>query len=227
MARKDPITSPAGRALYPKLTEPDTKFKDAGEYSVKLLLPEVDALPILNECLEIQKAAIEEEFERVQAEKPKMNPEKIREGIKLGNIPVKPHTDPESGEETGEYILTFKMVASGVSRKTGKPWARKPVIFDAKGKPIKNPSSIQIWSGSILKVAYITDPFSKPATGVGVTLRLEAVQIIKLVSGGQRDAAGYGFGEEEDGYSYQEEAEDGSPFVPAIDDEDTSGESDF
>lgn len=30
------ITTPFGEAIYPKLTEPDTKFKAEGEYSTKL-----------------------------------------------------------------------------------------------------------------------------------------------------------------------------------------------
>lgn len=226
MAKNDLIVSPAGRALYPKLTEPDTKFKEAGEYSVKLILPEADAMPLLAKCREMQQQAVEEELEKQIAKNPKMNPEKIREKIKLADLPVKPHEDPETGEETGDYVVTFKMTASGVSRKTGKEWTRRPALFDAKGKPVKNPDKLQIWSGSVLKVAYNADPFCT-AIGAGVSLRLEAVQIIELVSGGQRDAAGYGFGEE-DGYSHEETAENsGDPFAGCGDDDSAAAESDF
>lgn len=197
MAKKDPLTSPAGRALYPKLTEPDTKFKPEGEYSVKLLLTEAEAAPILKLCEDMQEQAALDEV-KAQAEKGK----KIKaEKIKRADLPVKPYEDPESGEETGEYVVTFKKKASGVSRKTGKSWSGKVALFDAKAKPIKG-DNLQIWSGSVLKVSYSPEPFCT-AIGAGVTLRLEAVQILELVSGGQRDASGYGFGAEENGYSHE------------------------
>lgn len=53
-------------------------------------------------------------------------------------------------------------------------------------------------------MAYTLEAFST-ALGIGCSCRLEAVQIIKLVSGGQKDAAGYGFGAEDSGFVGQEE----------------------
>jgi hypothetical protein len=40
-------TTPKGRALWPRLNEPDTKFKEEGEYSVKLILPADKAEPLM------------------------------------------------------------------------------------------------------------------------------------------------------------------------------------
>ena len=229
MAKKDFIISPAGRALYPKLKDPDTKFKPAGEYSVKLILSEADALPILEMCKRIQQEAFDAEFEKQRSDKPKMNPDKIREGIKLANLPVKPYEDPETGEETGNYQVTFKMNATGIARKTGKPFTRCPVLFDARNKLIDR-MKIDVGSGSILKVGYTAAPFSKPATGTGVSLRLEAVQVLELTSWGQRDASAFGFEADEDGYSYdaKDDGDDsGFPFVGDDGEDTTPGASDF
>ena len=46
--KRDKVTvvkgvTPAGEALYPRLTEPDTKFNPEGMYSVKLKLPSDDS----------------------------------------------------------------------------------------------------------------------------------------------------------------------------------------
>lgn len=226
MAKNTTSISPAGRALYPKLTEPDTKFKEEGEYSVKLLLSASEAAPILEQCRIAQEEAIEEEVKKQKTEKPKMSEDKIRSSIKKAELPVKPHEDPETGEETGDFQATFKMKASGVSRKTGKAWTRRPALFDAGNKPI-DPSGVEIWSGSILKVAYTPTPFCT-AIGAGVTLRMEAVQVIKLESG-QRKAEDYGFGEEDGGYSYSPSSSD-APFgesASASGDDGDNGESDF
>ena len=207
MAKRTYQISPAGRALFPKLKDADTKFKPEGEYVVRLILSEDDAAPLLAMCEEMQGQAAEEEFQKQREAKPKMKPEKIREGIKMADLPVKKYEDPETGEETGEYQATFKMTASGVSKKTGKPWTRRPALFDALNKPV-DPKTVDVWTGSILKVSYNPDPFCT-AIGAGVSLRLEAVQIIDLVSGGARDASDYGFAADEEGYAHEDS---GSPF---------------
>src|SRR5699024_3019131 len=88
----------------------------------------------------------------------------------------------------------------------GRRWNRKPQFFDAKGKPmLKVPD---IWGGTVGKVSFsfVTDGYFIPGTGAcGISLQLEAVQIIDLVSAGQRSADDYGFGEEE-GYEHDDEA---------------------
>ena len=210
MTKQDTLISPAGRAIFPKLTEPDTKFKEEGEYSVKLLLTEAEAAVIREKCEAVRQQAFDEQFEKIRSEKPKMSAEKIRESIKLAELPIKPYEDPDTGEETGEYQVNFKMRASGVSKKTGKHWTRRPLIFDAQNNPIK-PDGLEIWSGSVLKVAYELAPFCTAALGAGVSIRLIGVQIIELVSGSARDAASLGFEKEESGYTHTTPGS-GSPF---------------
>ena len=229
MAKQDTFTSQAGRALFPKLTEPDTKFKEEGEYSVKLILTAAEAAPIRERCEAIRQQAFDERFEEIRSEKPKMSAEKIRESIKLADLPIKPYEDPDTGEETGEYQVNFKMKASGVSKKTGKEWTRRPLIFDAQNNPV-NPDGLEIWSGSVLKVAYTLSPFCTAALGAGVSIRLLGVQIIELVSGNARDAASLGFEKEESGYTHTAPG-NGSPFDSGSNDgedgDDESSEEDF
>ena len=226
MAKTETFTSPAGKALYPKLQVPDTKFKPEGEYSVKLLLSEAEAARILEQCEAAQEEAFQKKFEEEQAKKPKMKAEKIAAEIKRAPLPVKPHTDPETGDETGEWTAFFKTKASGVSKK-GEKWERKFALFDAKAQGISGKLA-PIWSGSVLKVSYSVDPFCT-AIGAGCTLRIQAVQILQLKSGGARDAGEYGFGAEDDGYSYSpaDDAYDDTADAPFDADAADAGQEDF
>lgn len=224
--KKDTFTSPAGKAIYPKLQEADTKFKPEGEYSVKLILSEAAAARILEQCEAAQEEAFQEEFEKQQAKKPKMKAEKIAAEIKRAPLPVKPYEDPETGEETGEWVVLFKTKASGINKK-GEKWERKVPLFDAKAQPISGKLA-PIWSGSVLKVSYSVDPFCT-AIGAGVTLRIQAVQVLELKSGGTRDAGEYGFDAEEDGYSYTpvDDTYDDAADAPFDADAADAGQEDF
>ena len=59
-----------------------------------------------------------------------------------------------------------------------------------------------------MKVAYVLSPFST-AIGVGVSLRLEAVQVLERREWGSRDASAFGFGDEE---GFEAEENTGSVF---------------
>lgn len=217
MADKKPknpeFTTPRGTFVFPKLTEPDygnEKFpKPDGEYSVNLRLSVADAeefvesklRPHLNAAL----AAAREEFDKL--------PVGTRKKLKdiTENDLYRVEYDKETEEETGYVLFKFAMKASGKT-KAGKEWSRKPAIFDAKGKKMTKVPSI--WGGTEGKVSFEARPYFIPGTGAaGLKLALNAVQIINLVSGGGRDAEGYGFGEE-DGYEYDESdaADDDSGF---------------
>jgi|HigsolmetaAR202D_1030399.scaffolds.fasta_scaffold04708_6 Protein of unknown function (DUF2815). len=189
--------SPKGVFSYPRLTEPDTKFKDEGEYSVFLILDK-DSPEAKKLMAQIDAAAAE------SLKEAKANAKNAAEAKKWETkyLPYTDVEDEETGEPTGQIKVKFTMKASGVNKKTGKPWTRKPAIFDAKGKPITG--DIKIGGGTIGKVSYEIIPYA-PTTQVGasVKLGLEAVQIIELREWGERSADSYGFGEE-DGYSHDE-----------------------
>lgn len=184
--------TPRGIAVYPKLTTPDTKFKAQGEYSVKLRL-EADAF---DDALLEKLAAIRDGF----VEETKQALIDKKQGAKAKSLKVRDilaeETDKETGEPTGKLLFKAKMVASGVSKKDGRLWTRKPTIFDSKGKKL-DPLP-QIWGGSELKIAVEAVPYYTPKDNeVGLAFYLSAVQVLKLVAGGGESASDFGFGEEE------------------------------
>jgi hypothetical protein len=190
--------TPVGTVVFSHLTEPDYTFAKEGSYNVKLRLSESDAMPLLDKAREL----IDEELQSAKAAcKTKLEVSKLK---MAEDLPIRAELD-ENAEPTGFYILGAKMAASGVT-KTGKEWTRKPVIYDARGKALDT-SSLSIWSGSEIRVAYAMRAFNVPSLGIGVSLRLEAAQIIKLVSGTVKSAEGYGFTVVEDGYAAEPEPE--------------------
>lgn len=192
-------TSPKGVAVYPWINRPDTKFKNEGEYSVRLRVPTDEAQELIK--------AINEKYVESQAEAKKANPKKT---VKKAPLPYTDELD-DNGEKTGNTLFKFTLKAK-VTPKSGEPFTQSPKIFDAKGK-LCNP---QIGGGSVLKVSFQIVPYNAPI-GAGVTLRFNAVQVIELVAFiGGKDAGGYGFGAE-DGYD-AEDVED--PEMP------TGGDSD-
>jgi hypothetical protein len=193
------FVSPKGTFRYPSLTSPDygnDQFpKPAGEYKVQLILTEEEAQPLLAKLQPLYDAAIAEGKE-------KFKELKVEQRKKLGTLKendlYQVEYDQKTEEPTGNFIFKFTMAASGTNKKTGDAWTRKPAVFDAKGSPLKNPPAI--WGGTQGKVSFEAAPYFIPGTGAaGLKLRLNAAQIIDLVSGGAKDAGAFGFGSE-DGY---------------------------
>jgi hypothetical protein len=215
MADKKPknfsSTTPKGTFRYPALDKPDygnEQFpKPNGSYKVQLILSQEAAEPLLAKLQPIFDKAIADgkvEFSKLKVEARK----KLKE-LQVNDL-FTPEYDKETEEETGNIIFKFEMAASGKNQK-GETWSRKPAIFMASGKPmLKVPP---IWGGTEGRVSFEAAPYFIPGTGAaGLKLRLSAVQIIDLVSGGQRDAGAYGF-EAEEGYEASEAAaEDDTPF---------------
>jgi hypothetical protein len=136
MAQKNPrFTSPRGVAVYPHLTSPDTKFKDEGEFHTKLRVPADAAAATVKQ--------IDAEIAKIAAETKK---EKKLKTVKMSPAPY------SVDDETGDVTFTFKMKASGISKKTNKPWERTPTFFDAKGNVLVE--APKIGGGSTLRVNY-------------------------------------------------------------------------
>lgn len=195
---KERLTTPAGEAKYPRLNTPDTKWKKEGQYKVTLVLDESDpkVTKFLSEIRRAEKAAVAEA---------QRNPKNKK--LKLVSV-VREHTDKEGNVIEGKVEVTFKTTASGV-RDDGTKWERKIRMFDAKG----HPTEAKVGSGSTIKVSYTMDTYATTLAGIGLSLYLEAVQILELVEfKGEADAGDYGFGEEEgsfeaDGAEFAEDAD--------------------
>lgn len=204
----------SGVAVYPKVNTPDTKFKAEGHYTARTRLDENFSDELMAKLLKLR----DDKYDLVVAginDKsigPKWNPKERTSklaALKKADVGATAETDKQ-GEETGYFLLTPKMVASGVSKRDKKPWARSPKIFDSKNKIMKLVP--KIFGGTEWKVAVEAKAYFAPGTKdappvVGVTYYLDAIQILKLVKAGDRTAESYGFGEEEGGYEGEQEEE--------------------
>lgn len=207
MSKKEKLpsfVSPKGTFRYPALVTPDYGTKDFpkedGEYKVQLILTEAEAQPLIEKLQPLYDAAISEGEEKFKGLK-------VEQRKKLGSLKANDlyaiEYDQETEEPTGNVIFKFTMRASG-KKKDGTTWNMKPAIFDAKGTPMKEPPAI--WGGTVGKISFEAAAYFIPGTGsAGLKLRLNAAQIIDLVSGGGKDAGAFGFGEEE-GYEAEDSA---------------------
>jgi len=184
------FVSPKGIAIWPKLTVPDTKFKEDGEYTVRLAYTPSD------KGVQAFLDDLQARFDQfVEETKDALGPAKAKK-LKL-NDPFTEEADDE-GNETGRVLVKFKANAQ-YKNKQGQVVKRTLRIFDAKGNPLASPPNIG--NDSVLKISYSVGTYSTPQ-GSGITLYINAVQIVELVEygAGGGDAKAYGFGEE-DGYT--------------------------
>ena len=169
------IALPLGRAMYPALKTPDTKFNDLGIYKANVSVPHKEATATMSKLTEI--------FKSHTGKAPN----------KAENTMWKLETDDETGEETGNVI--FKVTVKNVRRRDGELWDRKPKQFDSKMKPV----NLDPYGGTEMYVSasvYAWDAAGKK----GVSLQPMAVQIISLVERSAGSGESYGFQEQEGGY---------------------------
>lgn len=207
MAKKEyePLLTPSGIAVYPHLNRPDV-YKDPNtnvsgkpQYKVNLSLTQEEATPLITKIEEAKKTALA------------MIPKDKKQ--KESDAPYYNELDSE-GQETGRVIFKFKMNAE-INTKDGRKIDIAPKLFDAKGVLLNECDDI--WGGSILRVSAELVPYYVAAVGAGVSLRLKAVQIIELKTGGGADASSYGFSATE-GFTAPTETTTSSEF--SDDDED-------
>ena len=180
------IVTPIGIAQYPWLSSPDTKFSEVGDYKTNLILSKKGAQDVISMI-----DTAREESVKLGAEK--SNGKKVEQAYP----PYYDEVD-DDGKPTGNVILKLKCKAK-VTTKSGESFENKPTLFDAKGKPMLN---VNVWGGSELKVSAELIQYFTSMVGAGVSMRLRAAQIIKLIEGGS-NSSGYGFKEEE-GYEHSE-----------------------
>jgi hypothetical protein len=202
------IRTAVGVTKYCWLNEPRLKFqsKTETEYQCTLILPpdakarltqvdgaaqEVDLFPYLDrvadEAFNSGKAAALESCKTPKAKK---------EFVHTRSVCYDEEVNDDS-EPTGNYELRAKR-ASTRKNKKGEAEPVKLDFFDAAGTKLTNPPTV--FSGSEVKLSLLVNPFENVAGKSGVGVRILAVQIIKLKSGGSRSASDYGFDGEE-GYT--------------------------
>lgn len=196
MSDKRTYITPIGTAFFPHLRTPEEFEGNEIGYTCKIILSKEETDNLENFLLkELEAAKQSEEFK----------------GKKWSSEP-----SMGTGEtKDGETYFKFKKKASYVSKKTREVVHTTVPIFDSKGKPL--PKDIEIGNGSRVRVAYSILPFHMSKVNNGLSLRLEAVQVIELRQYGA-NAENFGFKEEE-GYSAPEQ--ESSVF------DDGAGEGDF
>lgn len=182
-----------GKAIYPHLRTPDMfEGNDLG-FTIRLM-PSVEDAQKFEEFLlrELDKAAALPEFAGKRLNAP---------NALIGMSETK----------EGDTVFKFK-TKSSYRTKSGDIMNRVVPIYDSQGKPL--PKNVDIGHGSIVKVAFSIQPYYKTKTIRGLTLYLNAVQVLELVERGDGDAASFGFGAEEGGYV--------APAVPNEDEDEIS-----
>lgn len=177
------VTSPLGRARYPKITRADTKFYKEGEYKVDLII-EKDKAESFVKKIKAAQAKAKKDFPKAK---------------KMAALPIKNEVD-EDGNETGNVIIKFK--TRNRLTKKGTIWDRKPVVFDkfgqrlgvlANGEPDED---FYVGGGSLIKVSAELFPCEVKGE-LFVGLQMVAVQVQELNSGAGR-AEDFGFDVEDD-----------------------------
>lgn len=163
------INTPVVTAVYPHLTEPDTKFDPEGVYRTKFSLPADEAADLIAKLEGIRDAFAEEQDA------------KIRKTYTIADV-CEVELDDE-GDETGNVIFTAKMKAK-VTTKAGKTFEQAPALFDSANNRLET-DGLKLWGGSKLRINADVVPYAMASSKqIGVSLRLKAVQIVELVSGG-------------------------------------------
>ena len=172
------ITTPKGKAVWPRIDTPDTKFDEDGVYSCKLHVSEGDF-----------KA-----FEAIV--KPQLDAAYAAECSRQGKDKVRmAASSPLRINDDGDYEIYAKQKAK-VHTKSKGTLEFTIAAVDSQGKKIEMP---KIGSGSTLKMAVEVNTWFVPSQGFGYTLRLRAVQVLDLIEYGGGSSS-FGFGAEADGY---------------------------
>jgi hypothetical protein len=198
--------SPRGVAVYPKLNKAD-EYKGKVTFNTKLRLdlgkPGVEDFvkKVTEQHVAALAAAKAELTEKAAAESDPKKKRKIADALgalEAGPNPVRAVTLEDGTDSPNLVELTFKMPATKKDRTTGAELPQRPDLYDATGKTKIDPLKVAVWGGSELKVAGFFMPYYNPATNsAGVSMRMTAVQILKLVTSGNGDP---GF-EAEEGYT--------------------------
>ncbi len=221
-AKRMKIISPIGLAQFPKLNTPDTKFNSKGVYECSLVLDPNDedadwmlegkpAKGVQN-FLNLLDSCADKGFEesKVEFKESKKNAKtKAKRDAKFDverRDPYDIEVDDE-GVETGLVIVKTRTNASyekELADGTTTTIKTRPGLFDARGKPF----DVDIWGGTKLRLQFSLSTYVMLANSdAGASKRLNAAQVLSLVSSGGGDAQSYGFGVVDGGYEAPEATE--------------------
>lgn len=188
-------TSPKGEALFASVVNVDYGTEQypnpKGGYKLTLALESAAADKLrgmLAEEIDMARNIAEDKFRELKPATRK----------KLGNMTFNELGVEEYDKDdqpTGRILFRFKTSAF-YEKRDGTKMQRKVPLFDSMMQPVllkEEPGN-----GSLVRVAFTCAPYFVEGQGAGgLSLYLDAVQIIKLNLFGGRSASDYGFGEED------------------------------
>jgi hypothetical protein len=185
------LNSPVGIAQYAYLEVPDFEYNSKGDWKVKLFFdPADEEVTVMTDIMDSLLADALEYFTKA-AKTPK-----DKKAVRLSeNTPYYTETDDED-EPTGRIYINPKSIASGTTSE-GEDWKREMPIFDAQGQKIEE--KLNIGNGTSMCVNLTLRAYYNKQSGVGLSLRLGAVQIVdlKAYTGGINTAEDAGFKSQE------------------------------
>lgn len=214
--KKVRLTTPIGTAKFPWLTTPDTKWDPEGKYKVTLLLDPQEH----SDFLELLDKIADESYQAIIADLEKQG--KVVQAKQAQRKALYEDEYDQEGNPTGLVEVKFSSNTS-YTRKDGTKVDIKPALFDAQGQSLDN--TIAIWGGSQIRVNFTPASYYMPSTKVaGTTLRINAVQVIELVTSGGGSADAYGFSVVEGGFTLSDEENYSDHYDTNDDDDDGSME---
>lgn len=194
------IVTPAGIAKFPRLNKPETEVNgqtlDKPRFKVTLIMDEADeGVAAFKADLDKRHAAAIAAAEK----KKKADPKRAKKQLVI-NPPYRDHLDEDGNPVEGKFEITAKTSAE---KEDGTPKTIR--MFDGKGKPAK----ANIGGGSKLQLN-VTPGAYDSNLGAGLSLYLNAVQILSLEEFSGGNAKSFGFGEHQDGYEGSDDSSAGS-----------------
>lgn len=186
-------TTAVGELAIGYITEPSKEYDERGQYFIRLKFPAESKeakrlIKLIDEAAQIAYDMAQERITNV-SERKKLK----RADPSYGMV------EDAEGNETGEVYFNFKRRAVRYD-KQGEEKPVKLPVFDSLGQPVET-EGLDIWGGSEIAVAFKLIPFYTAGVGVGVSHRIEAVQIVKVVSAGSRTAEEFGFTKHEGAFN--------------------------
>lgn len=196
---KQSFTTPKGTLLFASIKEIDYGTEDypckEGRFKVTLSLPKKEAKVLLGKLeaeIDNAKEAAQEAFEDLKPQTRK----KLGE-MRFNDVAQEEYDADEN--PTGNYRFVFRTSAF-YKTKDGTEKKKTVPVFDSLNQPVKLPD--EIGNGSIGRIAFTVSPYFVEGTGVGgLSLYLNAIQLVDYQRPGERSAEAYGFEvDEEDGF---------------------------
>lgn len=183
------VVTPKGTAKSAFLVKPSKKFKEEGEYSVRLILEK-------NEANKKFMAELNNQLKQAVSQQKSAHPELSGKVVSKDDMSF-------GTDEDGNYFISAKQSAI-INVKGEKKHITLP-IRDGHREPM-NREGLDISKGSILKLALDVMAYVNPKKLIGVSLKLREVMCLKAVAFEYTSA--FGEDDEEEFEDFDVEAED-------------------